>query len=451
MSVFIDPDRLLLGLRRSVRNKVMPALPQGTSAAFGARAIHELLVHTLHRRASRLAPPDPEAASHMAETIRRLTAAAVGDQEAARLVAILHDDSRWYREDYAAFKADLAAAGAETEQVFELPAEEQLTRIMRARTGDEQARAIVVDQAVGGYSKQTVFFDHTSGAGTVQRLVMRRDLPFAQERSSVTSEFPVLKAVHARGLPVAEPLFVESDPAVLGTPFLVSRRVPGRLMGDSLGLAMPADFDAAAALGGLLARLHGIDPAGFDIPGISDVAVDLASQQALIDAWTRKYRESIDIPSAAIEIGLAWLRANADLVAGERVLVHGDVGYHNILFDEGRLMALVDWELVHVGNPAEDLAYVSLYIDRPVELIDHYVAAGGRRPSEGAMTWCRVFGSLRNALYGVIGMRQFNEGRHDDVSMLPIILGSYAAYVDALDKSLSEIILARGFRWGDEP
>ena len=39
------------------------------------------------------------------------------------------------------------------------------------------------------------------------------------------------------------------------------------------------------------------------------------------------------------------------------VLVHGDFGPQNVLIDDGRITALVDWEFAHIGQPVEDLAW----------------------------------------------------------------------------------------------
>jgi len=49
-----------------------------------------------------------------------------------------------------------------------------------------------------------------------------------------------------------------------------------------------------------------------------------------------------EAPSAALEVGLEWLYANSHLIVNQRTIVHGDVGYNNILFDGNKLVALLD-------------------------------------------------------------------------------------------------------------
>ncbi|MET0984835.1 MAG: phosphotransferase family protein [Steroidobacteraceae bacterium] len=443
MSVFVDPDRLLQALERSLRQRVLPALAE-PNARFSAECAIEMLIHLAHRRHN--ATIDAAQSQRRAEELRQLTSSSVDDGAARRITELLSADTRFYRTDDATYREALIAAAGVTASTFDPPDDAALTSVVRHATGDESAAARFVGRAIGGNSKQTIFFEVQSGKHALRQLVMRRDLPTAErDRSSVTSEFALLQALYEKGVPVAKPLYVEADAAVLATPFMVSERAPGKLYGNSLGLKEVPNFDPEGTLGRLLAHLHTIDVNLLDAPGFERASASTINWQTRIDGWISIYRQTIDVPAASLEVGLAWLRANAHLVAGAPVIVHGDVGYHNILFHEGRVSALLDWELVHTGSAAEDLAYVRSYIGKPDALIDAYVAAGGSAPNKEALTYCEVFGDVRNAIYGVVAMRQFNRGDYDDVSALPIILSSYARYLVKLDSQLNEIIAREGF------
>jgi len=54
---------------------------------------------------------------------------------------------------------------------------------------------------------------------------------------------------------------------------------------------------------------------------------------------------------------------------------------HNILDQDGNLAALLDWELMHLGDPAEDIGNCRATLIEPFigwdEFVNHYVAAGG--------------------------------------------------------------------------
>src|SRR5262245_36056785 len=103
---------------------------------------------------------------------------------------------------------------------------------------------------------------------------MRRDLPRNNVGTTVKDEFALLRAVFRTGFPVAEPLWLDCDSALIPGPFLISRRMPGRATGSPIGIAGPIDFEPAQVLAALLARLHAIEVKELGVPGISDVTFD---------------------------------------------------------------------------------------------------------------------------------------------------------------------------------
>ena len=75
----------------------------------------------------------------------------------------------------------------------------------------------------------------------------------------------------------------------------------------------------------------------------------------------------------------------------QQALVHGDYNFHNLLFDGDRLSAVLDWELSHVGHPAEDLGYIKQTAEQSVAWEDFMAAyrdegGGGRHmPRPGSV------------------------------------------------------------------
>jgi aminoglycoside phosphotransferase (APT) family kinase protein len=76
----------------------------------------------------------------------------------------------------------------------------------------------------------------------------------------------------------------------------------------------------------------------------------------------------------------AWLRARAPERTLHPVVVHGDLGFHNLLVDGHHVTAVLDWERAHVGDPMEDLTYLRPSIE-PVfswdRFLERYAEAGG--------------------------------------------------------------------------
>ncbi|MDH3707183.1 MAG: phosphotransferase family protein, partial [Acidimicrobiia bacterium] len=154
----------------------------------------------------------------------------------------------------------------------------------------------------------------------------------------------------------------------------------------------------AAQCGEALARIHTIDPAA--------VHLDESDQLAF---WEGIHRQ-IDDPHATFELALRWLGANRPRKA-RRAVVHGDFRNGNLLVDTERLQGVLDWELAHIGDPHEDLAWLCVRSWRfgealPVggfgprdQLLAAYEAVAGHRVDRDALRWWEVFGCLR---WGII-------------------------------------------------
>lgn len=79
-----------------------------------------------------------------------------------------------------------------------------------------------------------------------------------------------------------------------------------------------------------------------------------------LEVWTRLYREHCPVPDTLIDLGLRQLAETAPGPPDRAVLVHGDLGPGNVLHDGVRVTGLCDWELAHVGDPMEDLAWITV-------------------------------------------------------------------------------------------
>jgi len=174
---------------------------------------------------------------------------------------------------------------------------------------------------------------------------------------------------------------VDRGVAQRARPFFVSRRATGRNLGDVFGANADVPEQFCLELADFLARLHAVDPAGIAKAPVAPMRGP-AEIHAAIDEMAAKATAATGIGTRLAAV-FGWLRAHVPETSGPPAIVHGDVGLHNALVDEGRLSALLDWERAHFGDPVEDLAYLRPTL-APVfsweAFIDRYVAAGGRRP-----------------------------------------------------------------------
>jgi Ser/Thr protein kinase RdoA (MazF antagonist) len=148
-------------------------------------------------------------------------------------------------------------------------------------------------------------------------------------------------------------------------------------------------------LGRFLAGLHAIDPA--EVPG----AIEADSLKQYWNAYG-----GLDDRSPTFEKAHDWLMQHQPPRTAT-TLVHGDLRLGNIIVGPDGLAAAIDWELVHVGDPLEDLGWLCVKAWRfgaPLEvgglgtidqLVAAYEAAGGRTVDRDALHWWLVAKTLQ--------------------------------------------------------
>jgi aminoglycoside phosphotransferase (APT) family kinase protein len=261
----------------------------------------------------------------------------------------------------------------------------------------------------GGASREVWLVEGDGG-----RWALRRDPPGAQSFVPLSVEHEVIGAAASAGVPVPRPLRFEQEGGRFGTAGFVMEHVAGESVAPRV---LRRDVFAAARerlvsqLGEALAAIHRIDPAGLD--GVPAADGDPALGAC---AFWEAQLDEIGEPLPATEAGLRWLRLNAPPPPERSVLVHGDFRLGNFIVMPDGLAGVIDWELCHVGEPAEDLAWMCVRSwrfgndDRPAaglgsreELLDSYEAAGGSRPEPERLLWWEAMG---NAKWAVICARQ---------------------------------------------
>lgn len=273
---------------------------------------------------------------------------------------------------------------------------DHLAAWIEATTGGAVARA---DRLPGGNRRQAWLVDIDRHGGDRESLFLRYEEP----DPALEDDYFVLarEAGFYRALSdadVAIPRFVGLHPS--GRAMMTARAA-----GDaSYARSGAADARQAIAedLVRHLARLHRIDPKSLrflpeDVP--ETVGESIVRE---IGIWERIYLAT-GSTDALIEFGLRWLRANLPDAPEAPRLVHGDAGPGNFLFEGTTVTALIDWELAHVGDPHEDIAWLSMrtvlepFPDFPA-CLDAYEHAAGRPLDRDRVRYHRVLVQWRVAI-----------------------------------------------------
>jgi len=265
----------------------------------------------------------------------------------------------------------------------------------------------------GGASRQVFLIE--SGRG---HWVLRRDPPGAESFVPLEVEYRAIEAAGRAAVPVPPVLRFEGAGGRFETAGFLMEHVEGESVAPRV---LRRDEYASARkrlpsqLAEALARIHSIEPAaveGLPAPGAADPAL------AACGLWESEL-DRIGEPLPAIEAGLRWLRLNAPPPPDRVALVHGDFRLGNFIVARAGLAAVIDWELCHLGDPTEDIAWMCIRSwrfgndDRPAaglasqaEFLDAYEGAGGTRPEAERLRWWEAMGNVK---WAVICARQAHD------------------------------------------
>jgi aminoglycoside phosphotransferase (APT) family kinase protein len=230
----------------------------------------------------------------------------------------------------------------------------------------------------GGASRETWSFDALE-----RGLIYRRGAGVGQEAVAI-------QAAARAGVPEPEVIAFGEDWAVME-----------RVQGETIARRILRDEQFAAVrprlaeqCGEILARIHSI-PAT-DLPDLPSYDV-LADVKGMISAF--------EDHAPGLELGLDFLARNRPRADRECVL-HGDFRLGNLMISEDGIEAVLDWELVHRGDPMQDLGYLCVRAWRfggelPVggvgsyqALFDAYEHASGLPVDRVAVRWWELFGTV---------------------------------------------------------
>ena len=277
---------------------------------------------------------------------------------------------------------------------------------MAAWLSEQEGRPVEVTDLgilVGGASREIYRFGLDG-----RPLVLRRDPPGVPSPAGARqSEFDAMRAAAATGVPVPEPLYVCEDTSVLDAAFVImgyleGETIPRRLLRDEPYAEVRPKL--AGEFGRILARLHKADiPPGIRHPedGQNPAEAELDIMQSRLDMLVYSNGRY-----PALEFGLRWLRTHM-IPPAELTLVHGDFRNGNLMIGPDGVRGVLDWEIVHAGDPTEDLAWVCVrawrfgHDDMPVggfgtrdQLIEAYEEESGRTVDRDRLRWWEIARTL---------------------------------------------------------
>jgi aminoglycoside phosphotransferase (APT) family kinase protein len=299
----------------------------------------------------------------------------------------------------------------------------------------------ITKRYVGGFSWLTYGFtlipSHPSAGGKERELILR--LGHAEGLLSPYStipEFLVLSSLVTSALPVPRVLWHSDDPSILGAPFLIVEKVGGSA-NPPFGRDATVDLESTRRIGEqfvqMLAALHNFD---WHSSPTKDLQANVAPDRvalAQVHRWEQMIQESAIAPPALLHRALRWLKDRAP--AAPRVsIVHGDYRAGNFLQEGDRITAILDWELVHLGDPHEDISWASMkFLSGGQDLVcgliardvfmQRYQASTGIEISSDSLRFYDVLALVKVCAMNLRAASRVERGEATDVRMATLAFG----------------------------
>jgi len=332
---------------------------------------------------------------------------------------------------------------------------------LRARLGaylsEQTGSAVAVDSLVkfpAGFSWIT-YGVKLSGYPRASDLILRLGPPYGLYAPySAMPEFLSLSALQTSAVPIPRVYAASDDPTILGAPFFLCQRVDGDTplpwggQGNE-GMVGARRENLARDFIHALAALHNFDWRATELARWGEGVSERNAAAVQIEQWHERFLRWALRPHPMAHRTFAWLRQNQPR-APRVAIVHGDYRLGNFLEREGRITAVLDWELVHLGDPVEDLGWAFLPQYRggtglvcglasEEDFLARYEALAGFSVDRAALRFYIVFSLLKLGLTHMAAARCFEDGRFDDMRM-PAMATQMAPVFRQIEKTLERPI-----------
>ena len=321
---------------------------------------------------------------------------------------------------------------------------EALQRYLAEAQAEPSLKITALNKLAGGTVQQNWRIEAEWPGGGARWVLRTAEALGVADSLGAAQECEVMRAAHAVGVSLPQPLWACVDPGVLGQDFFVMQFLDGMAEPHKLfGAALDGQREAIVEqIGEQLGRLQAVVPGPGALPWLP--APPRHTALATI-ASLRAYLDRHELAHPAIEFGLRWLERNAPPPL-QAVLCHGDFRTGNYMVKNGQLQGILDWELGHWGDPHEDLGWFCQRffrfgkVGRPAggmaglaPLFRGYEHGAGRRVDPEVMAYWDIMANVKWAVVSLQQAARYTSGAVDAFELALVGLGTAEMEMEALD------------------
>lgn len=296
-----------------------------------------------------------------------------------------------------------------------------LENYLREKMGND-IRVSRMSRSQDGLSRETWFVTLSD-----RKIVVRSNLPGNVASCPVTLDFEyaVYDGLVNTVVPVARPLWYESDTTILGREFYIREFIDGSPYIANFEDPDPRfdelRIEVAKEHARKMALVHTLDWKSTSFGGLMVPPSDARySALAAIDRIETTFRGIQLEPLPLIEYLLDWLRDNAPVSRSPIALCKGSNGSTQEVWRDGLIVAMADWELASLGDPASDWARCTGYVTSLPErwnardLYDYYETLSGIHIDENALKFYQLLYLLELTIVGYCAALPIVSGKYPD-------------------------------------
>ncbi len=290
-----------------------------------------------------------------------------------------------------------------------------------------------VNPIFGGASRQTYSIELRyvkKGKPVSERVILRREFESGIIETTVDTEFKAYRAFYGTDVPVPRVMWIEKDSTWLGTPFYVMEEIVG--CEDKQMLFTVPPFDevrdrVGEAFFRIMAAIATTNPADVGLEETLEAVTPEACWKRELDYWEADADKNELEPHPVFRAAVRWLRRNPPPPAQKIVIVHGDMRAGNFLFNrKGEIRGILDWEMMHMGDPLEDLAWsmnrlwswsepekAGFMIPRE-KGVRIWEEASGFKADPDALFWWELFSSVKGIAIWISMNKVYADGTNTD-------------------------------------